>query len=222
MNRVFYIALLISFIWHFICIAAVNIVTLPGKFRPRTAASISFLGPILAFDVKNGSRHLPEVSVHGKELRLNLGETVKEAPPLFDIAKGKIEEIRAGRILNTPFPEAKSVPDSGRKAVAKSGNSRDDDIFGALAGREIFYKPPKPAAPEWAAGRAPFNLEFKFLVSAQGEVREVVPVVSSGIAEIDLLGIRYLKGWKFTPLVAVAGSLAPPGEWGNVKIILAK
>ena len=62
-------------------------------------------------------------------------------------------------------------------------------------------------------------MEFKFLVSAQGDIKEIVPLVSSGNAEVDLLGIRYLKSWKFTPL----GSADDRSEeWAKARIVLSK
>jgi hypothetical protein len=102
--------------------------------------------------------------------------------------------------------------------VNKPGTASDSEIMGPASEREIFYKPPKPRFPEQVSGSRPFHMELKFFVSAQGDIEEVIPVVSSGNAEVDLLGIRYLKGWKFTPLAGQASKR----EWGSVKIILSK
>ena len=222
-DRAFTIALLISFTWHLTCIAAVNIVILPGKFKAREVASISFLGPILARDTVSANKAVAVIPKHEEDLQ--------SMPRAYDIKKdtlssagaadkdiNKLTENKIDRALNTQFLEVKSVPSPTKKAPNKSSAYRDSDISGPLAERKVFYRPLKPAVPVRINGSAPFNMEFRFFVSAQGEVGEVVPVISSGNVEVDLLGIRYLKGWKFTPVAANKAE----GEWGRIKIILTK
>lgn len=228
-NKAFNIALLVSFLWHMTCIAAVNIVVLPGNFRVRELASVSFLGPILektALDIMMANKPVAVVTNYesdlkgGRQIRGVKGERLEPA----DIVKNDINkrtEDKMNRAFGLPFREVKDIPNitkNLKKAPVTQGAVRDNDISGPIADRDVFYKPPKPPLPEWINGSMPFNLELKFFVTAQGDVKEVIPVVSSGNAEIDLLGIRYLKGWKFTPAALGANE----EEWGRIKIVLTK
>lgn len=231
-SRAFNIALLISFLWHMTCIAAVNIVVLPGKFKVRELTAVSFLGPILektALDIMMANKPIAVMTSYeselkgGREVRDVKAETLQPA----DTVKKEINkqaEDKMNRALGLSFREVKDVPNiikDSKKAPAGPSAAGDSGISGPIAGRKVFYKPPKPTVPEWIASGTLFNLELKFFVSAQGEVKEVIPVVSSGNAEIDLLGIRYLKGWKFTP-TAGADSGSAKDAWGRIKIVLGK
>ncbi len=124
-----------------------------------------------------------------------------------------------GRALEMPFREVKDVPGADRRPKPrpiKRDAAAGSGIFGPLADREISYKPPQPLLLGRAVAGEALNMELKFFVTAQGEVKEVIPVVSSGSAEADLLGIRYLKRWKFAP-AARRGE-----EWGRIKIVLSR
>ena len=221
-NRAFNIALFISFVWHFTCIAAVNIVVLPGKLKTREISYVSFLGPILALDTMGANKPAAVTPNYGGDLqsRRHVYDMEKEALSSLDIDRrdmSKRAEDKMNKVLAMPLAEAKSVPNiirDSKKPIAKPSIVKESDISGPASAREIFYKPLKPVVPERISGSMPFNMELKFFVTAQGEVKEVIPVVSSGNAEIDLLGIRYLKGWKFMP--------AAEEEWGRIKIVLSK
>lgn len=242
-SRAFNITLIASFALHAILIAAVNIVILPVKFKVREFTSISFLGPILeerALDIRAADKPGPAATDYENDLKDGReGHDVKsEAFQALDIVKKDISvraEKRMGRAFGMPFREVKDIPAATRNVKKVSRGERetkDTGISGPLAAREVFYRPAKPAAPGWISGDVPFNLELKFFVTAQGDVKEVIPVVSSGNAEIDLLGIRYLKEWKFTPLqiepppkggVSVTGFTSnEKDEWGRVKIVFGK
>ncbi len=228
-NRAFNIALLISILWHLICISAVNIVSLPGKFRFGELTSISFLGPILektALDIMMANRPVAvRTNYEGgaairPEIRTERNDTLLTRERMKqDIAKRS--EKNMGKAVGVYFQETKEVP-----ALARSLNRpkrpaaiKEGEISWPAASREVFYKPDKPNVPESVSSNMPFNMEFNFLVSAQGDVKEVVPVISSGNAEVDLLGIRYLKSWKFGSLRSEA---VQKEEWGRAKIVLSK
>jgi len=228
-SRAFNITLIASFILHATLIAAVNIVILPAKFKVREFTSISFLGPILekrALDIRVANK--PGSAAINYESDLKGGREIhdvkSEAFQASDIVKKDISartEKRMNAALSMPFREIKDLPAAARNVRKVSrGESRakeDTGISGPLAAREVFYRPVKPVVPGWISSNTSFNLELKFFVTAQGDVKEVIPVVSSGNAEIDLLGIRYLKEWKFTPLTGQGRD-----EWGMAKIVFSK
>ena len=60
--------------------------------------------------------------------------------------------------------------------------------------------PKKPVLPSWIDASSPFKLKLEFIVSVQGDVKEIIPAVSSGNPEVDILATQYLRGWRFAPL----------------------
>ncbi|GAG08643.1 unnamed protein product, partial [marine sediment metagenome] len=68
-----------------------------------------------------------------------------------------------------------------------------------ILNREVIYRPREPELPTWVDSSSTYMMELEFIVSAQGEVKEVVPIVSSGNSDVNLLGVRYLKSWRFAP-----------------------
>ncbi len=227
-SRAFNITLIASFILHATLVTAVNIVVLPAKFKVREFTSISFLGPILerrALDIRAASKPCSAATNYESDLKggREIRDVRSEAFQASDIVSKNISarmEKRMNTALSMPFREVKDLPAAARNVKKVSRGERgtkDIGISGPLAAREVFYRPAKPAVPGWISSDIPFNLELKFFVTAQGDVKEVIPVVSSGNAEIDLLGIRYLKEWKFTSLTGQGRD-----EWGRAKIVFSK
>ena len=206
-NRSLNIALAISFTWHVFCMSAFNIVVLPGKYAARDLTSVSFLGPILgntALDIILANKPVAVTTIYRRERRYRHVVEMREERFLGDKAKKHISdyaEKSISKALNTLFRKDKEVPSIAKADVQKKIYPKTGDrIEGAVAEREVIYKPKRPEVPWWITTNEPFNLELEFFVSGQGEVKEVIPVISSGNADVDLLGIRYLKGWRFAPL----------------------
>lgn len=44
-----------------------------------------------------------------------------------------------------------------------------------------------------------FNMSFQLTVSKDGVVQQVAPILSSGKMELDLLGMSYVRRWRFAP-----------------------
>ncbi|MDP3789627.1 MAG: hypothetical protein Q8R48_04415 [Candidatus Omnitrophota bacterium] len=227
-SRALNIALIASFMLHATLIAAVNIIVLPANFKIREFTAISFLGPILekrALDIRVAGKPGPAATNYESDLRGGsaIHDVKNEAFQASDIVRKDISrqaEKKMNAALSMPFREVKGLPSAVRnvkKVSRDESRIKDTGISGPLAAREVFYRPAKPVVPGWISSNAPFNLELKFFVTAQGDVKEVIPLVSSGNAEVDLLGIRYLKEWKFTPTVTGGGE-----DWGRVKIIFSK
>lgn len=211
-NKAFNIAFLTSLVWHLFCMSTVNIVVLPGKYKMRELTSVSFLGPLLektALEILLINKPVAITTSYQHSLKYRHSFEKKEVSPLKDETKDEAKmyistraEDSIGKALGKSVCKDKEVPnvvkETKRKYVQLKSSS---GILGPVAKREVIYKPTKPKLPSWVTASAPFILELEFSVSAQGEVNEVIPAISCGNPEVDLLAIRYLKSWKFAPLV---------------------
>ena len=206
-NRIFNTTLLISLTCHLICMLGVTIVILPGRYRTRDLTSVSFLGPILektVLEIILANKPVAVTTTYQRDLKYR-HSVGKEAKPLLrnnikEHISTRIEDDIAKALARAPRRN-KEIPAivtkaSGRNAYFKGSGA----ISGPVSDREVIYKPEEPELPGWVDASSSFKLEFEFFVSVQGEVKRVIPVVSSGNAEVDLMGMRYLKNWKFAPL----------------------
>jgi TonB family protein len=192
--------------------SAVNIVVLPGKYKTRELTSVSFLGPLLektALEIMMANKPVGVTTSYQHSLDYTHGFDKKDD---LDKAEDEIKdeaekfirtrtEQNIGKVLSTWLHRDKEVPTIVTRTDRRDTGIRSSSgISGPVSEREVIYRPRKPKLPSRIAASAPFNLELEFSVSAQGEVNRVVPAVSSGNPEVDLLAVRYLKSWKFAPL----------------------
>ena len=180
---------------------AVNIVVLPGRYRARTLTSVSFLGPILgktALEIILANKPVAVRMTYQRDLKYMHTISEKETPYLEnDIKKhigGRVEDDMYDT-FDRRLRRRKEVPGIYTKVMGREVNFKRSK-------REVIYKPKKPALPAWIDATSSFKLELEFIVSAEGEVKEVIPAISSGNPEVDLIGIRYLKNWRFAPLAS--------------------
>lgn len=191
--------------------SAINVVVLPGKYETRDLTSVSFLGPILeetALQIMLVNKPVAVTTRYQHSLKYTHSIVERGDLPLEDETRDQAKrhvstsvEDSIGNVLGIILRKSKEIPNIVKrisKRDTRSGSSRR--ISGAIAKREVIYKPNKPKLPSWITASVPFVLELDFCVSSQGEIKEIVPAVSSGDPEVDLLGIRYLKSWKFAPL----------------------
>ena len=222
-NSAFNVAFIISLVWHLVCMSAVNIVVLPGKFKARKLTSVSFLGPILettALNIILADKPVAIAVSYRTDLKYRRGFGKDGKNDVSDPVKRYIRnntEDNMRKMLSVPFQENKDVPDIIIAGIKRQNGRRFDssDISGSAARRTLFFKPVQPKLPDSIPASAPFKLELKFSVLPQGEVGRVIPVVSSGNPEVDLLGIRYLKSWKFFPLVGGSDE----EQWSRITFI---
>lgn len=190
--------------------SAVNVVVLPGKYQTRDLTSVSFLGPILeetALDIMLMNKPIAITTKYRHALKythsimerrvLSLNRQKTDEAKIHSAAG---TEDRISRSLGMPFSPVKEVPNIAAKNTMQHVPLKPSGRFsGALAEREVIYMPIRPELPSWVDASSRYVLELELSVSSQGEVNEVVPAVSTGNSEVDLLGIRYVKGWKFAP-----------------------
>jgi len=89
-------------------------------------------------------------------------------------------------------------------------------ILDEITPRSIIFKPESPEYPAWAKSLgSEFEIELKFSILPDGTVGIIEKVISSGYPEIDEIGMRYIRKWKFMPLTKNA---LPQHQWGIIKL----
>jgi len=86
------------------------------------------------------------------------------------------------------------------------------EIEGPARFREVIYKPELPTFLRWDESLGvdlqglgdSFEIGLSFSVSPEGKVESVERISSSGHPTVDIVAMRYLKGWQFAPLKAGA------------------
>jgi hypothetical protein len=85
------------------------------------------------------------------------------------------------------------------------------EISGPLKNRVLVSKPASPEIPVWFVERLTAPLEIKIWVDAKGDVVFCERLTSSGLYALDIIGIDYVRNFKFAPHTE-------PFQWGIVKI----
>ena len=222
-NKSFTIAFSISALWHIFWMSALNI-AMPGNLQLVKTSGVSFLGPILdktAFDVILKDRpkfidtiyKIPQIPLDG----------------LISLELPAIQQKFESGIISIPTRDRFEISLRGLVANVKKIPSYHDDTFqrtsqpiyadrvqGPASVRVLLYKPEPPRLPNILdVTDKKFTMKLKFYISADGKVERVQPVSSSGYPDVDLLGVRYIKEWKFEP----KRTSAEP-EWGIIDLDL--
>lgn len=232
---IFGLALAASLIWHLFWIFSVKIFLTPSAFN-RPSSDVTFLGAILdekmifAYESKR-----PAEVIGGAEIKRppllemtdvfaprNTGINYIEGPAFkskFDMLKEKeIKLATKGELTGI-----KQIPFKAFDKVRISYKGYPLQIRGPVRFREVVYKPDLPKYLRWDEELGidldrlgdSFDMELKFWVSPEGKVELVERISSSGHPTVDLVGIRYLKGWQFAPLAA---GESKEEQWGIVKL----
>ncbi|MBN1872397.1 MAG: energy transducer TonB [Candidatus Omnitrophica bacterium] len=206
-NKAFNIAFILSLAWHLLCISLVNIVVLPGRYTARDLTSVSFLGPILektALEIMLVNKPVAVSTSYHHDLKYShhidseRDSNVNGTALGFGLEPPKVDD-KLDNIEGALLQSAKEIPRIHIKPSRHEDGHAIDGIEGIDKGRELIYKPDKPKLPRWITSGKGFSVVLEFVVTPQGDVSRVVPVISSGDPDVDLLAIRYLKSWKFSP-----------------------
>lgn len=222
-------ALLVSVLLHLFSIYSVGIYVKPAAINKGASSSISFLGSILEegpiqagkiagktiLDTGIGRNRSLEVS---GDLAAKNADITNEEKPVWTADFDISEEIKT-KAASEEITGAKQVPQRTSDIIKVSYKAHPLQIKGPVRFREVVYKPDLPSYLRWDEELGVdldrlgefFEMELKFWVSAEGKVELVERVSSSGHPTVDLVGIRYLKGWQFVPLTA-GGSREE--QWG--------
>lgn len=223
-NRAFNISILISLGWHIFWISMVTIITVPTGLSFANYTKVYFLGPILKktafeFMLENSPVHretlyrYPVIPPYTFEVKIEspierpLKQTLEyEKPSMFKFSLKDI--IKEDKVTTSHFfKETFSV-------LSRSIGPRSP-----IGKRAIIFKPDKiPRVPIWITqDQESFKIKLEFTVSPQGNVKRVKPIVSSGYPQVDMIGMDYLKRWRFAPLQP---SDKQKDHAGNIKIEL--
>lgn len=233
-HNLFFYALAASFIWHLFWILSVKVFVAPAKINKGISSSVSFIGAIL----EEGSIYTaikPQAGIDNKKEESRQPVLTSEiiTKTASAIANDKVylpeSSFDMFREMELKLPAryelmgAKQIPLRQFDKVRVSYKTFPSEITGPARYRQIVYKPDLPAYLKWDEGLGvdldrvgdSFEMELKFWVSPEGKVGLVERVSSSGHPAIDLIGIRYIKGWQFAPL---ASGQSKDEQWGIIKL----
>lgn len=207
-KNIFNIALSCSLVWHLVGGQAVTIVW-PTRLSRQQFATVNFWGSILE-------------SVDYNSLYSDLDkpeESQAQDSPVVKNRRGSTKD-------DSNIPKKESIPLAKLSAEetpkVKIGFSRPEQfsIAEQVNGdfkRSVLVKPELPEYPEWAKELGTdFEVELRFLVLPDGTIGTVDKVTSSGYPELDEIGVRYIRKWKF---MALPDNAVQDVQWASIKLI---
>lgn len=221
-DRSFAWALAISLLWHFFWFFSITITVSPKRLSQKTRPKIVSLGPVL-------DDTLFRVLVQNKpQLSQTFYRHLSDYPALEDLKVRTIERHSPGDVVSLPFGQRfmsslkgmvggdKAEPAYEFISRLTSGYSEEvAGLEGEVKNRQVLSRPASPAFP---AGLDPSlrdaETEIRFSVEPSGAVSGAAVVVSSGSPEMDLVWLRYLRKWQFSPLDS---RRAAPDQTGRVR-----
>ena len=181
----FVIALACSLLWHIAGFQVVKVIW-PKQLQKRQFSEVNFWGSILEGNTVSISDDVESENFNSDLEPVALGsvetQELEKAPLPFSEIFDK----------STPEIEPEVFDDIGFKIIENF-----DDEFK----RGVMFKPDLPPCPEWAKELSGgFEIELRFLILPDGTVGGVENITSSGYIELDEIGVRYIRRWKFVPL----------------------
>jgi hypothetical protein len=71
-------------------------------------------------------------------------------------------------------------------------------VFKKKSGRRVLYRPDPPTVYKGLYGNNDiYALKVNALISREGRIRLMEPITTTGYPEVDVMGLKYLKGWLF-------------------------
>ena len=195
MNRIFLISLSVSVGWHFI-LGYFFSFALPLKRVKERYYPVYYLREGGEGEVVEGSiLPYPELPQRRWETTLLKSPSLKESSslplsfseiPFIPPSPSPPEVTTIIPSFSFPFPVLTPYPSS--PPILWKGEKR-----------YVLFSP-SPNYPLWAQEKGwEGKVEVEFLVSPRGEVKEVRIVRSSGYLPLDLVAMKYVYYWKFSP-----------------------
>ena len=185
------IAILVSVLWHFLCIFLFNPTLSTGNIR-EYKTSIAFLGDILGNVISGNEKSFTPSSVSPEHI-------MDKTEP---VEAGFINNHQEKKDFSYSLADNRGFLNLGayRKKEIARVNFSDFFIKGNAKDRIIMYK---PDLDKVAMLPSDFNSDFsasvRFRISKDGFIKYVECVASSGFPEIDKAAIRYVRKWQFVP-----------------------
>ena len=204
-------ALLISLCWHVFCFFAFTIVIVPIGIGPKRLSEIYFLGSILDNNSSDNSstelasrsymKHNRESSAFSASKGSSLERIRVEKDKSYHVnQKDKSKPI--GTIINTD----KKVINLDSVETEVKQKKQIPEISGQARNRSVIFKPPLPDYESLMSNSnvdisdLSLKVKLKVVISSEGSVKSAESIETSGYPEIDLIAIRHLKKWQFSPL----------------------
>jgi len=208
-KNIFNIALSCSLAWHFFGVQAVDIIWPQQLIKPKFAA-VSFWGSIL----ENPSFSSDEVAASGSEkaqqLKSLISQDKSKPAVLSSLDTLEKESLPLAKLSKKTTPDIKTDILDERKFLVTE--KLDEPIQ-----RTIIHKPGLPLYPAWAKELSTdFKIELKFLILPDGTIGNVEKISSCGYPELDEIGVRYVRSWKF---MALPADRPQHGQWGIIKLV---
>jgi len=210
-NRNLNLAIMFSTAWHLFWMTAIGVIVTPSVQPSNIYQEVGFLGPILektAFDLMVEEVKPQTETLYSKSTlfldKIYLKPRGPKRKVLKEFTSGPVVdtyarvEILMKGAKETPF----LIPSGIRPTYIKT--DRDGKPFlleGPIREREIIFRPSGlKITPGLYGDQDEYKVKIKFFVANDGMVYDLKPVVSSGYPGIDILAIRHIKRWRFSPL----------------------
>ena len=216
------IALFVSALWHLACISSVTIVSLPPRVKFPRFSQISFVGSILNepdFEIRLSqlpfTRRPNEVIQPFLQRSGRLVSAPLTTPGFWMVPGGNIASAaETFRLSEDLFLAQRADPLFSPEHLALPQEKEALVLEGPAHQRVLYYRPDRPPLPRWVdLKKVKTDLRFKFWITPDGKTESIETVVSSGDPEVDLIGVRYLRRWRFNPK-------QEGREWGVVSFSL--
>ena len=220
-------AVVISILWHLFWMSAIGIVVTPTVQSSNAYKEVDFLGPILektAFDLITEDVTPHAETLYAKSTLLIENIYLKPRGPEREILRKVVLDTSQEKfffILRDYIKNPKEIPydlteDMRIGYVEKRTKKASSFIDGPLSTREIMFRPETFTVPGGLYGdQEEYLVRLKFFVTNNGTVRGIEPLVSSGYPEVDLLAVKSLKRWRFSP---IHSTKRDNSSWGVVVI----
>ena len=216
------VPLFISILWHAVCIHAITIVSFQPHVQFPKFSEISFVGSILKepdFEVQLSeppfSRRPEEVIEPFLERSGRLMSTPVTTPGFWSASVVNVASVEGTLPLSEGvFLRQKSSPLFSPEYFQLPQEKEAFRLEGPARERPLYYRPERPQLPRWIVFKGiRTDLQFKFWISREGRVESVEKLISSGDPTVDLIGMRYLRRWQFSPKEEGV-------DWGTVSFSL--
>jgi len=227
-DKRFNLSILFSTLWHLLWISLIAIIVTPTVQPSNGYQEVDFLGPILektAFDLMVEEITPRAETLYAKSDSFTNAIYLKPRGPEREVLQTSIPDSALDPfrfILHDYFAGVKEVPvfvtHDFESKFQISPENRDNTAFveGPAAAREVISKPEPVKLPRGLYGDTEeYRVRLKFFIFHNGIPYAVEPIVSSGYPEIDIQAIRFLKGWRFSPVSVIENDRS---EWGIVDI----
>jgi len=207
-------AVIISVVWHLFLGTAFSIVVTPVKLSPVSKFSnVNFLGPLLL----EGLGAKTDIKIKPDYARVSPERKITYEEKFYAKIERSKRQVPTKKLDNLDVYASRQISQGPVSLYSKSlapffyseqqeYEPRVYDVTGQVAGRKVIYKPQLPVSVKWPVKMTQdldidsFDMMLRFYVSPGGEVESVEKIYSSGYPEVDIIGIRYIKMWKFGPV----------------------